>query len=47
VLELEFSLAKILSFLVEYRRSPREAISNVEAWITRIREERKEAKNDI
>jgi chaperone BCS1 len=45
--ELEFGPAEILSFLLEYRQSPREAIDNVEIWMTRIREERKEAKNDV
>jgi hypothetical protein len=44
--ELEFSPAEILSFLLEYRQSPGEAIDNVEAWTTRIREERKKAKNE-
>jgi chaperone BCS1 len=44
--ELKFSLAEIISFLLEYRQSPREAIDNVEIWMTRIREERKEAKNE-
>jgi len=43
--ELKFSLAEIISFLLEYRQSPREAIDNIEIWMTRIREERKEAKN--
>jgi chaperone BCS1 len=44
--ELEFSPAEIVSFLLEYRQSPGEAINNVEAWTTRIREERKKAKNE-
>jgi chaperone BCS1 len=47
VSELEFSLAEILSFLLEYRQSPGEAIDNVEAWTMRIREERKKAKNEV
>jgi mitochondrial chaperone BCS1 len=38
--ELEFSPAEILSFLLEYRQSRGEAIDKVEAWMTRIREER-------
>jgi len=46
VLELKFSLAEIILFLLGYRQSPREAIDNVEMWVTRIREERKEAKNE-
>jgi hypothetical protein len=41
--ELEFSPAGILLFLLEYRQSPREAINNVEAWMTMIREKRREA----
>jgi chaperone BCS1 len=45
--ELKFSPAEILSFLMEHRQSPGEAIDNVEMWMTRIREERKEAKNDV
>jgi chaperone BCS1 len=47
VSELEFSLAEILSFLLEYRQSPGEAIDNVEAWTTRIKGERKKAKNEV
>jgi chaperone BCS1 len=38
--ELKFSPAEILSFLLEYRQSPGEAIDNVEKWMTRIMEER-------
>jgi hypothetical protein len=30
VLKLEFSLAEILSFLLEYKQSPREVVDNVE-----------------
>jgi chaperone BCS1 len=45
--ELEFSPAEVLSFILEYRQSPGEAIDNVEAWMTRIREERMEVKNDV
>jgi len=44
--ELKFSLAEIILFLLGYKQSPREAIDNVEIWMTRIREERKEAKNE-
>ena len=44
--ELKFSPAEIISFLLGYRQSPREAIDNMEIWVTRIREERKEAKNE-
>jgi chaperone BCS1 len=43
--KLEFSLAEILSFLLEYKQSPGEAVDNVEVWITRIMEDRKKAKN--
>jgi hypothetical protein len=46
VLELKFSLAEIISFLLGYKQSPREAINNIEIWMTRIKEERKEAKNE-
>ena len=45
--ELEFSLAEILFFLLECQQSPREAVDNVEAWTTRIRDERKKAKNEV
>jgi chaperone BCS1 len=45
--ELQFSPAEILSFLLEYRQSLGEAIDNVEAWTTRIRVERKKAKNEV
>jgi hypothetical protein len=39
--ELVFNPAEILLFLLEYRQQlPGEAIDNVEAWMTRIREER-------
>jgi mitochondrial chaperone BCS1 len=38
--ELVFNPAEILLFLLEYRQLPGEAIDNVEAWMTRIREER-------
>ncbi|KAF4621916.1 hypothetical protein G7Y89_g14429 [Cudoniella acicularis] len=47
VAELEFSPAEILSFLLGYGQSPRGAINNVKAWIARIREERKKAKNEV
>ena len=43
--KLEFSPAEILSFLLEYKQSPREAIGNVEAWTTKVVEDRKKAKN--
>ncbi|EDN02278.1 hypothetical protein I7I51_05371 [Histoplasma capsulatum] len=39
--ELEFSPAEILSFLIENRRSPKEAVDNVAAWMAGIRSERK------
>ena len=43
--KLEFSLAEILSFLLEYKQSPREVVDNMEVWIIRIIEDRKKAKN--
>ena len=43
--KLEFSPAEILSFLLEHKQSPGEAIDSVEVWITRIMEDRKKAKN--
>jgi hypothetical protein len=33
--ELKFSLAEIFSFLIEYRKSPEEAISNIEKLISK------------
>jgi chaperone BCS1 len=44
--KLEFSPAKVLSFLLANKQSARQAVDNVEVWMTRIRQERKEAKND-
>ena len=35
MLELKFSLAKIFSFLIEYRKLSKEAISNVEKLISK------------
>jgi chaperone BCS1 len=43
--KLEFGPAEILSFLLEYKQSPGEAVDNVEVWITRIMEDRKKVKN--
>jgi hypothetical protein len=43
--KLKFSPTEILSFLLEYKQSPREAVDNVEVWITRIMKDRKKAKN--
>jgi chaperone BCS1 len=40
--KLEFSPAEILLFLLEYRQSLRDVISNVEAWMTRIRKKGRE-----
>jgi chaperone BCS1 len=34
--ELKFSLAEIFSFLLEYRKSPEEAINNVEQLISKL-----------
>ncbi|KAF1950656.1 hypothetical protein CC80DRAFT_426524, partial [Byssothecium circinans] len=38
--KLEFSLAKILSFLLVNKHSPYHAITNVAAWIEKLKEER-------
>ena len=43
--KLESSPAEILSFLLEYKQLPGEAVDNVEVWITRIMEDRKKVKN--
>lgn len=40
VLKLEFSLAKILSFLLVNKYSLHYAIANVVAWIEKLKEER-------
>lgn len=40
--KLEFSPVKILLFLLEYRQSLKDVISNVEAWMTRIRKKGRE-----
>jgi chaperone BCS1 len=45
--KLEFSPAEVQSFLLAYKQSPRQAVDNVEAWMTRIREEREEARNEV
>src|SRR5438046_10007997 len=42
--QLEFSLAEIISFLLENRQSPGMAVENVQQWTTRIREEKKKVK---
>lgn len=42
--ELEFSPAEILSFLVVNKQSPSIVVDNVVQWMTKIREERKKAK---
>jgi chaperone BCS1 len=44
--KLEFSPAEILSFLVVNKQSPSIAVDNVVQWMTKIREERKKAKNE-
>ena len=38
--EEEFSPAEILSFLLEHRESPSEAVKNVQDWVYRATEER-------
>ena len=45
--KLGFSPAESLSFLLANKQSAGQAVDNVEVWITRIREERKEAKNEV
>jgi hypothetical protein len=42
--KLEFSPAKITSLLLANKQSPRQAIDNVDAWIEKVREERKKLK---
>ena len=39
--ELEFSPAEVFSLLLEHRRSPESAIAGVEAWVAKIREEKR------
>jgi mitochondrial chaperone BCS1 len=39
--ESEFSPAEVLSLLLQHRRSPADAVANVEAWVTRVREEKR------
>ncbi len=45
--KLEFSPAEILSFLLEHKQSPEEAIDSVEAWTTRIMEDKKKVKAPV
>jgi chaperone BCS1 len=45
--ELEFSPAEILSFLMENRQSPHMAVSNVQGWMARTREENERAKRQV
>lgn len=40
--ELKFSPAEISSFLLEYRKSPRDAIDNVEIWMQKAMQEREQ-----
>ena len=42
--KLEFSRAEIMSLLLASKQSPRQAIDNVDAWMEKIREERKKLK---
>ena len=42
--KLESSAAEIMSLLLANKQSPRQAIDNVDAWIDKIREERKKLK---
>jgi chaperone BCS1 len=39
--ESEFSPAEVLSLLLEHRRSPESAVANVAAWVSRVREEKR------
>jgi chaperone BCS1 len=45
--ELEFSPAEIQSFLVVNKYLPGMAVANMDQWITKTREERKKAKNEL
>jgi chaperone BCS1 len=45
--KLEFSSAESLSFILANKQSAGQAVDNVEAWMTRIREERKGTKNKV
>lgn len=45
--KLEFSPAEILSFLLEHKQSPKEAIDSVEAWAARIMEDKKKVEAPI
>jgi len=42
--ELEFSPAEIISLLLENKQSPQQAISNVDTWTEKIRDEKKRMK---
>jgi chaperone BCS1 len=42
--EQEFSPAEIQSFLLEYRRSPHIAVENVQEWVVRTREGKRQMK---
>lgn len=42
--EQEFSPAEIQSFLLEYRRSPHMAVENVQEWVVRTREAKRQMK---
>jgi chaperone BCS1 len=42
--KLEFSQAEIMSLLLANKQSPQQAINNVDAWVEKIREERKKVK---
>jgi chaperone BCS1 len=42
--EQEFSPAEIQSFLLEYRRSPHMAVENVQEWVVRTREGKRQMK---
>jgi len=39
--ESEFSPAKVLSLLLEHKQSPESAVGNMEAWVARVREEKR------
>lgn len=42
--KLEFSPAEIMSLLLANKQSPQQAIDNVDAWVEKVREERKKMK---
>ena len=43
--ELEFSSEEVLSLLLEHRHSRKDAEANIDAWVTRTREEKRKKLN--